>query len=80
MDFLERVLPRRLSSRVWLISLPSALVSFEKQQKMPKLPIGRARFWPGAKPRRNISDFTHYEFYEPKKMRDESWIKAWPKG
>ncbi|HET9476200.1 MAG TPA: hypothetical protein VFP63_01790 [Dehalococcoidia bacterium] len=45
MDFLERLpIPRRLSSRVWLISLPSALVSFEKQQKMPKLPIGRARF------------------------------------
>jgi 5,6-dimethylbenzimidazole synthase len=44
------------------------------------VPIGRARFWPSAKPRRKISDFTHYEFYEPKKMRDESWIKAWPKG
>src|SRR5262245_18332309 len=44
------------------------------------VPIGRARFWPGAKPRRKISDFTHYETYEPKKMRDESLIKAWPKG
>jgi nitroreductase len=44
------------------------------------VPIGRARFWPGAKPRRKISDFTHYESYEPKKMRDKSWIKAWPKG
>jgi nitroreductase len=40
----------------------------------------RLRFWPGAKPRRKISDFTHYESYEPKKMRDESWIRAWPKG
>jgi len=44
------------------------------------VPIGRARFWPGAKPRRKISDFTHYESYEPNKMRDQSWIKAWPKG
>ena len=44
------------------------------------VPIGRARFWPGAKPRRTISDFTHYESYEPKKLRDESWIRAWPKG
>jgi nitroreductase len=44
------------------------------------VPIGRARFWPGAKPRRKISDFTHYESYEPKKMRDESLIRAWPKG
>ena len=44
------------------------------------VPIGRARFWPGAKPRRKISDFTHYESYEPNKMRDKSWIKAWPKG
>lgn len=44
MDFLERLpIPRRLSSRVWLISLPSALVSFEKQQKVPKLPIGKGR-------------------------------------
>ncbi len=44
------------------------------------VPIGRARFWPGAKPRRTIADFTHYESYEPKKLRDESWIRAWPKG
>ena len=44
------------------------------------VPIGRARFWPGAKPRRKTSDFTHYESYEPKKMRAESWIRAWPKG
>jgi nitroreductase len=44
------------------------------------VPIGRARFWPGAKPRRKIADFTHYETYEPRKMRDESLIKAWPKG
>jgi len=44
MDFLERLpLPRKLSSRVWLVSLPSALVSFEKQQKLPRLPVGRAR-------------------------------------
>lgn len=44
MDFLERLpFPRKLSSRVWLVSLPSALVSFEKQQKMPRLPIGRGR-------------------------------------
>lgn len=45
MDFFERLpIPRRLSSRVWLISLPSALVTFEKQQKMPKIPIGQGRF------------------------------------
>jgi nitroreductase len=44
------------------------------------VPIGRARFWPSAKPRRKISDFTHYESYERKKMRDESLIRAWPKG
>jgi len=45
MGFFERIsIPRRLSSKVWLVSLPSALVSFEKQQKMPRLPIGQARF------------------------------------
>jgi nitroreductase len=43
------------------------------------VPIGRARFWPGAKPRRKISDFTHYESYDAKKIRGESWIRAWPK-
>ena len=44
------------------------------------VPIGRARFWPGAKPRRKVADFTHYETYDANKLRDESWIKAWPKG
>jgi len=44
------------------------------------VPIGHARFWPKAKPRRKISDFTHYEFYDPKKLRNESLIRAWPKG
>lgn len=28
---------------MWLISLPSALVSFEKRQRVPRLPVGRAR-------------------------------------
>lgn len=44
------------------------------------VPIGRARFWPGAKPRRKTSEFTHYESYDPKKLRDQSRIRAWPKG
>ena len=44
MEFLQRVpLPRRLSPRVWLVSLPSALVSFERRQGLPRLPIGRWR-------------------------------------
>jgi len=37
-------LPRHLSSRVWLLTIPSALISFERQQAMPKLPIGTLRF------------------------------------
>jgi nitroreductase len=44
------------------------------------VPIGRARFRPGAKPRRKAADFTHYECYDPKKLRSESLIRAWPKG
>jgi 5,6-dimethylbenzimidazole synthase len=44
------------------------------------VPIGHARFWPGAKPRRKTSDFTHYESYDPEKIRSESLIRAWPKG
>lgn len=31
-------LPRRLSAKLWLITLPSAIVSFERRTKTPKLP------------------------------------------
>ena len=45
MEFLDRVpIPKRLSARVWLVSLPSALVSFERRQKVPPLPLGVLRF------------------------------------
>ena len=37
-------LPRRLSPRLWLLTLPSALVSFERRQNVPRLPIGALRF------------------------------------
>lgn len=37
-------LPRRLSSRLWLLTLPSALVSFERRQGVPRLPLGGFRF------------------------------------
>ncbi len=37
-------LPHRLSPRVWLVTLPSALMSFERRRGLPKLPIGRGRF------------------------------------
>jgi len=45
MGFLQRVVPKRLSSRLWLITLPSALISFERHSDPPKLPIGRARYF-----------------------------------
>ncbi len=45
MDFLDHIrVPRRLSSRVWLVSLPSALVSFERRQRVPKMPVGSLRY------------------------------------
>jgi nitroreductase len=44
------------------------------------VPIGHARFWPKAKPRRKISNFVHREFYDLKKLRPESEIRPWPKG
>lgn len=44
------------------------------------VPFGHARFWPRSKPRRKISEFTHYESYDPRKMRREEEIRAWPKG
>ena len=45
MSFLQSLpIPKKLSSRVWLLTLPSALVSFERRQGVPRLPINRARF------------------------------------
>jgi nitroreductase len=44
------------------------------------MPIGHARSWPKAKPRRPISAFTHYEVYDPTKLRKDSDIHAWPKN
>lgn len=43
------------------------------------VPIGHARSWPKAKPRRRVSAFTHSEVYNSKKLRRESEIRAWPK-
>jgi hypothetical protein len=37
-------LPRHLSSRIWLLTLPSALFSFERRSKVPRLPLGSLRF------------------------------------
>ena len=44
------------------------------------VPIGHARSWPKAKPRRPISAFTHYEVYDRNKLRNDSDIHAWPKN
>ena len=44
MQQLRAKIPRHLSYRVWLLTLPSALISFERRQSVPKLPIaGRWR-------------------------------------
>ena len=44
------------------------------------VPVGRARNWPKAKPRRKVADFVHWETYDAAKLRDESRIRAWPKS
>jgi nitroreductase len=44
------------------------------------VPIGHARSWPKAKPRRSITAFTHFEVYDRKKLREDSDIHAWPKS
>src|ERR671923_537654 len=44
------------------------------------VPIGHARSWPKAKPRRSITAFTHFEVYDRKKLRRDSDIHAWPKS
>jgi nitroreductase len=43
------------------------------------VPIGHARSWPKAKPRRPPAAFTHWETYDHKKLRPVSDIHAWPK-
>jgi len=43
------------------------------------VPVGHARRRPKPKPRRRISDFVHHEFYDSKKLRKDSEIRAWPK-
>ncbi len=43
------------------------------------VPIGHARSWPKAKPRRPPAAFTHWEIYDYKKLRPVSDIHAWPK-
>ena len=45
MELLQRFpLPRRLAARLWLLTLPSGLLSFERRQRIPSMPIGRGRF------------------------------------
>ena len=44
------------------------------------VPIGHARTWPAAKPRRKPSAFTHMEVYDVKKLRRDADIHAWPKS
>ena len=43
------------------------------------MPIGHAQSWPKAKPRRKITDWAHVEGYDPKRLRKEADIRAWPK-
>lgn len=48
MSLLERLpVPRRLSARIWLITLPSAVISFERRSHLPRMPLGPLR-WLGV--------------------------------
>jgi len=44
------------------------------------VPIGHARSWPKAKPRRGVAAFMHKEVYDRKKLRRDSDILPWPKS
>lgn len=44
------------------------------------VPIGHARSWPPAKPRRKVAAFTHMEIYDDSKLRKDDDIRAWPKS
>lgn len=43
------------------------------------VPVGHARSWPPAKPRRQVAAFAHFEKYEAKKLRSDEAIRPWPK-
>jgi hypothetical protein len=44
MSFIDRIgVPRKLSSRLWLITIPSAVISFERRSDVPKLPGSGSR-------------------------------------
>ena len=43
------------------------------------VPVGHARSWPKAKPRRKMLNFVHLETYDLKKLRRDSDIQPWPK-
>jgi nitroreductase len=43
------------------------------------VPIGHARSWPPAKPRRQVRAFTHFELYDRRKLRSDAEIRPWPK-
>lgn len=43
------------------------------------VPVGHARSWPAAKPRRKIAAFAHFEKYDAKKLRTDAQIRPWPK-
>jgi nitroreductase len=72
---------------VWVSVREEVEPALRKLFKVPQelrllwiVPIGHARSWPAAKPRRQISAFTHREIYDPKKMRRDADIHAWPKS
>lgn len=44
------------------------------------VPVGHARSWPPAKPRREIAAFAHFEKYNAKKLRSDAEIRPWPKN
>jgi nitroreductase len=44
------------------------------------VPIGHARSWPKAKPRRAVAAFVHQEVYDGKKLRRDADILPWPKS
>lgn len=43
------------------------------------VPVGHARSWPAAKPRRKVEALAHFEKYDAKKLRADAQIRAWPK-
>jgi len=70
----------RIQPRKSILFLPLSAKAPRELRLLWVVPIGYARSWPKAKPRRSAAAFTHMEGYDVKKVRRDADIHPWPKN